>query len=280
MSESLILTVLVENTVNIGGLRAEHGLAFLLRTGNRKLLFDTGQSDLLIHNARNMGLSLSDLDAVILSHGHYDHTSGLEAVGQISPQARLFLHPAALAPKFAADTDGSSRLIGMPDRAVEMLRKAGPRVVWTDKPTEVMEGVWVTGEIPRRTDFEDTGGRFFLDAARTHPDPLVDDQALYFDTDAGLVVVLGCAHSGVVNTLEYIREVTHGRLISTVVGGMHLLSASPKRMGKTIDAFRHWKIKKLVPAHCTGIPATARLWAAFPGRCAICPVGTSLLFQV
>jgi 7,8-dihydropterin-6-yl-methyl-4-(beta-D-ribofuranosyl)aminobenzene 5'-phosphate synthase len=280
MTKTLTLNVLVENTVSVGGLRAEHGLAFLLRSGNRKLLFDTGQSDLLIHNACHMGLSLSALDAVVLSHGHYDHTGGFEAVGhQTAPQAHIFLHPAALGQKFVADKDGSSRSIGMKADSAEILQKAMPRVVWTTQPTEVMEGVFVTGEIPRRNHFEDTGGRFFLDADCTRPDPLLDDQALYFDTPRGLVVVLGCAHSGVVNTLEYIHELTHGRPINTVVGGMHLLSASPERIELTVEAFRHWQIQKFVPAHCTGISAIARLWLAFPGYCSACPVGSRMDFE-
>jgi 7,8-dihydropterin-6-yl-methyl-4-(beta-D-ribofuranosyl)aminobenzene 5'-phosphate synthase len=279
MSEQVTITTLVENTVNLGGLRAEHGLSFLVRAGGKKLLFDTGQSDLLLHNARKMGLALEDLDAIAFSHGHYDHTGGLEAVCQVALQARVFSHPAALAPKFTVNLDGTSRFVGLAPGSVELLRKPERRMTWTTKPTEVMPGLFVTGEIPRANAFEDTGGRFFLDTGCTRPDPLIDDQALYFDTEGGLVVILGCAHSGAINTLDYIREITHGRPVDTILGGMHLLAAGPERMKPTIDALRRCAPKRIIPAHCTGSSATAQLWAAFPGCCSSCPVGTSQVFR-
>jgi 7,8-dihydropterin-6-yl-methyl-4-(beta-D-ribofuranosyl)aminobenzene 5'-phosphate synthase len=208
-----------------------------------------------------------------------DHTGGIRAVREAAPNARLFLHPAALAPKFAGNPDGSSRSIGMDPAAAEAIRHASKGVFWTTKPTEVFEGIFVTGEIPRQTDFEDTGGRFFLDAACTQPDPLLDAQALFFDTTDGLVVLLGCGHAGVVNTLEYVLRLTGGRPIHTVMGGLHLLTASPERIEKTLAAFRRLDIQRLAPAHCTGLPAVAQLWNAFPGRCCSCAVAFRLSFQ-
>ncbi len=141
-----------------------------------------------------------------------------------------------------------------------------------------MDGIFVTGEIPRHSTFEDTGGAFFTDPDGAHPDLLLDDQALYFDTKAGLVVLLGCAHSGVVNTLEYVRQLTGGRRIHTVMGGLHLLNASPARMDQTIAALRRLDIQRLAPAHCTGLPALAQLWTAFPDRCFACAVGVRQAF--
>jgi len=313
MRERITITTLVENTVNIGGLRSEHGLAFLLRTGGQKLMFDTGQSDLLLHNARQMGLILEDLDGIVLSHGHYDHTGGLEAICKIAPRARIFLHPAAVRPKFTQNADGTTRSIGMKEETSSdvigkaavheranrevtgdsaLVRSSGDSetsssggggdaqpVVWTTRPQEVMDGIWVTGEIPRRTSFEDTGGRFYQDATCTRPDPLLDDQALYFETPQGVVVVLGCGHAGVVNTLEQVFELTRGKPIHAVLGGMHLMAASSDRIDRTLEDFRRWSIKKFFPAHCTGMFAAARLWAAFPERCSPCPVGTRMEFE-
>ncbi len=223
-------------------------------------------------------MSLAAVEAIALSHGHNDHTGGLKAAREAAPQARLFLHPASLAPKFADNADGTSRAIGTEEASAEAVRTADKTVVWTSRPTEVLEGIFVTGEIPRQNAFEDTGGRFFLDAACTRPDPLMDDQALFFDTTDGLVVLLGCGHSGVVNTLEYIRHLTGGRPIHAILGGMHLLTASPERMEQTIAAFRRLDIQRLAPAHCTGLPALAQLWTAFPGRCSACAVGTRWIF--
>jgi 7,8-dihydropterin-6-yl-methyl-4-(beta-D-ribofuranosyl)aminobenzene 5'-phosphate synthase len=167
----------------------------------------------------------------------------------------------------------------MSQENVETVRQATQSVSWTQSPTEVAGGIFVTGEIPRRNDFEDTGGRFFLDAACTRPDPLVDDQALFFDTREGLVVVVGCGHAGVVNTLEYIQRIAGDRPIRAVIGGFHLLNANAERLDRTLDAFRRWNIQQISPGHCTGPAAVARLWAAFPERCAPCAVGTNLIFK-
>ena len=278
MRDDVSITTLVENSVNIAGLRAEHGLSFLIRVGGKKLLFDTGQSDLLLQNAQKMGLFLDDVDAVVLSHGHYDHTGGIEAICQASPQVKICAHPAVLPPKFAANSDGTSRFVGLSPNAVETMRESVIRTTWTAKPTEVLPGFFVTGEIPRTNAFEDTGGRFFLDGSCTRPDPLLDDQALYFDTKKGVVVVLGCAHAGVVNTLDYVSHLTNGRQLETIIGGMHLGGAGPGRLKATIEAFRRLAPEHLHASHCTGIAAIAQMMTALPGSCSTCPVGTNLTF--
>ena len=277
MKETVVVTTLVENSVHVRGLRAEHGLAFHIQTGRHSLLFDTGMSGLLVENARKLQVNLPDVEAIALSHGHNDHSGGLSAACEAAPHARLFLHPASLSSKFTATPDGAVHPIGMDQGTAEAIRAAANAVVWTTKSTEILEGIFVTGEIPRENDFEDTGGRFFLDDACSRPDPLRDDQALFFDTTEGLVVLLGCGHAGVVNTLEYVRHLTGGRPIHTILGGMHLLTASPERMEKTIAAFRRLDVQRLTPAHCTGLPALAQLWNAFPGRCSACPVGARLV---
>ena len=280
MSESVWVTTLVENTVNGPNLRAEHGLAFLIRAGRHHLLLDTGQSGLVLDNAQKMGLHLEEVSEIVVSHGHYDHAGGLKTALKTAPSARLFIHPAAFSAKYAANADGSARAIGITGENAQAAQNTGSPMVWTTQPSQVAEGIFVTGEIPREHSFEDTGGRFFLDQACAKPDPLFDDQALYFDTRLGLVVLLGCAHAGVVNTLDYVQHLTGGRPIYAVMGGLHLLSASSERIAQTIAAFRRWDIQRLILAHCTGLPATVQLWAAFPGRCSACPVGTTIAFQI
>lgn len=276
MSNDWVITVLVENSVQRAGLLAEHGLAFHLQAGDRTVLFDTGQTDLVLRNAKALRIRWDNLSAIVLSHGHYDHTGGLEAVRTVAPQARLFLHPAAVAPKFSRGPDGAGRYIGMPPRTVEALASE-PLVTWTTGPTEIIPGLFLTGEIPRNSEFEDTGGDFFLDAACTQPDPLRDDQALYFDSDEGLVILLGCGHSGVVNTVDYIRSLTGRRPIHTVLGGLHLLHAAAERMQRTLAAFHAWHPRQIAVGHCTGMAATARLSSEFPAACLSCAVGSRLM---
>lgn len=275
---NVAVTFLVDNAVHGRHLQAEHGLALHIRTEEHCLLFDTGQTDLLVRNARTLGIGLETVEAVVLSHGHYDHTGGLRAARELAPCARLYAHPAVVDAKFAGNSDGTSRPVGMSESSAQVLRQAADSVLWTRGPTEIVKGIFVTGEIPRRSDFEDTGGRFFLDERCLRPDLLLDDQALFFDTPRGLVVLLGCGHAGVVNTVEYIRQITDGRPVHALLGGLHLLAASKDRIHNTVTMLQRWHVQRIVPAHCTGWSAVALLWNALGDRCSSCSVGTTMVF--
>jgi 7,8-dihydropterin-6-yl-methyl-4-(beta-D-ribofuranosyl)aminobenzene 5'-phosphate synthase len=148
-----------------------------------------------------------------------------------------------------------------------------------NKRSDIVPGVWVTGEIPRITNFEEVGGPFYLDRACTQPDPLADDQALYVESAKGIVVLLGCAHAGVVNTLEYVSRITGRKRIYAVLGGMHLLRASRRRIEATGDALERFKVRVIAPGHCTGAAAVACLWNRFPSRVKECSTGSRFVFQ-
>lgn len=289
---TLKLTILVENTVRRHGLLAEHGLAMWIEFGAQRILFDTGQTGILRHNARQLGISLGSADSIVLSHGHYDHTGGLTAVplsegsrhadaagmGKGPPdRVRVFAHAQALTDKYVCRKLDTNRDVGMPLYAREVLQRSTDLTLVTS-PTEIFESGFVTGPIPRRTDFEDTGGAFYKDSACKHPDDLVDDQALYIDTPDGVVVILGCAHAGVINTLHYVKELTGAKPIRAVIGGMHLSVARGARMDRTISALREMEVKELYPLHCTGPHALGRFLHEFPDHVSICPVGTQLVF--
>jgi len=277
MIHDLRVTVLVENTARRAGLLGEHGLAFWIETGASRVLFDTGQGLTLRGNAARLQIDLAAADAIALSHGHYDHTGGLMQSLEVNRHAQLFLHPQAMVSRYSGRS-GQAREIGLAIETQQALRQQPQRIIWTTQPTEIAPGLFATGEIPRHTDFEDTGGDFFLDAACCDRDPILDDQALYADTDDGVVVVLGCAHAGMVNTLDYVRTLTQ-RPIRAVVGGAHLVNASQHRLTRTIDSLREMKIQMIAPAHCTGPRATAALWTAFPDQIADCSVGTQWVFE-
>lgn len=281
MIRQLQITVLVENTARKAKLLAEHGLSFWIEVNGRRILFDTGQGLVLRHNARQLEIPLDATEIIALSHGHYDHTGGLGDV--YSPSARekidLYLHPAALEEKYAQEKTPPHRYIGMAGIDELGLRRQTSHVIWTAEPTPLMEGVYLTGEIPRRNDFEDTGGPFYLDLACTEPDPIKDDQALYIETPAGIVVVLGCAHAGLVNTLDYIAELTGRDRMYAVFGGMHLVRAQRPRLEATIAALKRYHVQRIGTAHCTGMLATTYLWSRLPNECFECPVGTVLDFS-
>ena len=280
MSETVRITVLAENTAEGRGLLAEHGLAFWIEAGSQCILFDTGQGGVLVNNGYRLGISLSRVDAIVLSHGHYDHTGGLADALRGNRPTAIYAHPDAMKPKFAQNKDGTSREIGMPYLCEQAVERRRGQLVLTEKPTRVSNVLTATGPVPRVTEFEDTGGPFFLDAQCRTPDPLVDDQAVFFESTRGTVVLLGCAHAGVINTLRYVRQRTDNRPIHAVLGGMHLVSASAQRLKWTIHELREMKIDCLGPSHCTGRAATAALWDALPGQCIPCHVGTQIEFDL
>ncbi len=273
MNLNVNITTLVENKSPNARLLAEHGLSFWLEYRGKLILFDTGQSDILIQNSKVLGINLADADAIVISHGHYDHTGGLAAVLDIAAKAKIYLHPAAIEPKFSRKTSGL-RSIGMPDSAKKAIRCR--EVVWTEAPAQIFPGVKVTGQVPRINNFEDVGGAFFLDENCRKPDELLDDQTLFIESGKGLVVVLGCAHSGVVNILHYIADLSEKKQFYAVMGGMHLLRASQERIERTETVFREYNLKKIGPAHCTGSKALEKFKNAFPNQYFVCYVGTQI----
>jgi len=274
---SIKLTILVENTVSQRHLHGEHGLACWIEAGERRFLFDTGQSELILQNAEHLGIDLASAEAIVLSHGHYDHTGGLAAVLERTGKLPVYAHPDVRRESFSGATRETLRPVGMPAASRQALDNSAT-FKDTQDVTKLAPGLFVSGEIPRVSEFEDTGGHFWHDAECRRPDMIADDQALLADTPEGVVVVLGCAHAGLVNTLLHVGRILPERPIRAVVGGLHLGRADAIRLTRTIDALRAWPETLFVPQHCTGFAAATALWNAFPGRVMVCPTGGRLEF--
>ncbi|NLE58833.1 MAG: MBL fold metallo-hydrolase [Planctomycetes bacterium] len=276
----LSITALVENTANRLNLLAEHGLAFWIERDGRRILFDTGQGLALQHNAAALGIDLSTVDDIALSHGHYDHTGGLAVALPNFSRARVYAHLSAFRTRFVKDPDGKARAVGSQIESRDWLSsRVGQSIATRGGPVNLGGGVWLTGEIPRENDYEDTGGAFYLDEACTEPDPVIDDQAMFFETAKGLVVLLGCAHAGVINTLKHIQAATGQAHIHAVLGGMHLLAAGERRMTETVKQLSSMNIERVGLSHCTGFAAMARLHRELPDRCFHCVTGTRMVFD-
>jgi len=266
--------------------RTEHGFSALVEVGiggrTSRMLFDAGRTpDGLAHNIEVLGVEPAGIEAIVLSHGHFDHTTGLDGFTRMLGQANL---PVVIHPGFwrrRRVTFPGREPWELPSTSRSALEGVGFDVIEHRQPSFLLHGsVLVTGEIDRTNDFE-VG--FPLqearDGLRWEPDPLVlDDQAVVMHVrDQGLVVMTGCGHAGVVNTVAYAQRLTGIEQIHAIIGGFHLNGPIFEPLIPTIcEAFRGFAPDVIVPTHCTGWRAIHRLAAEFPESFVPNAVGTRL----
>jgi 7,8-dihydropterin-6-yl-methyl-4-(beta-D-ribofuranosyl)aminobenzene 5'-phosphate synthase len=258
------ITILCDNTVGpVSGTLGEHGFAALVEWDGGSLLFDTGQGATLLHNATRMGRNLEQTPRVVLSHGHYDHGGGLFPLLHACGPKELLAHPAVFSPRYRKRDRDEVVEIGLP-RNREELRRAGARFDLSSEFRDVGPDLFLTGEVPRSTSFETGDQGLFLDRDGTQPDLFCDDQSLIIRTGKGLVLLLGCCHAGLINTLTHAVSACGGEQVYAVIGGTHLGFSSPEQLEETIKALRRFGVRKLCPGHCTGFMASVRLLKEFP----------------
>lgn len=270
------ITVLCDNSVGpISGTLGEHGFAALVEYGEGAVLFDTGQGNTLLHNAQRMNRDLRKAGKVVLSHGHYDHTGGLWPLLQGCGGKQIHAHPGVFARRFALRKGESGRSIGIP-YGEEFLRGQGGEFHLSEAFRDIGPDIFLTGEVPRTTHFERGDSGLFCDEEGCSADRIPDDQSLVIRTARGLVLLLGCCHAGVVNTIELARQKTGIAELYAVIGGTHLGFCPQEQLDETIAALHGLGVQKICGSHCTGFAAAARLAKEFPGRYHPAQVGYTL----
>ena len=266
MVKDFKITAIVENTAGTFDAAGEWGLGLWIEADEQRILCDTGQGHTLRHNANLLGIDLRTADALVISHGHFDHTGGIAELIDAGFRGKIYAHPAALNGRFQRGTTPPHRHIGIPPASERALRSKAANLVESVQPTEVAPGILVTGAIPRRNTYEIAADPFFIDEACTQSDPLTDDQALLIETKGGWAVITGCGHAGLINTLNYTKEIIGNGRIFAVIGGLHLFQASAERIQATTENLQSFGVELIAPCHCTGFEATAALQSQFGSK--------------
>lgn len=244
------ITVLNDNMAS-GICGAAHGLSWMIET-NVKILFDTGPSDIFLKNAITLGMPIDDVDLIVLSHGHWDHANGL----QFLKHGKLLAHPEIYRKRF-----NRSHGIGI-DLSKDEIEKRF-NVSYTKEPKQISENLWFLGEISRKHEWDSGHEDFKLENGEQ--DSVPDDTGIAALTNQGIVVISGCAHSGITNITEQARRIFPDKPVIAVMGGFHL-KPGDKRIEPTIDYFKSLSLKSLYPSHCTAPEVIAEMRQSLPVR--------------
>ena len=260
------ITVLVEDRSSRPEICAEHGIALLLEFGEERWLFDTGQSGLVVDNARGLGIDLKNINGIILSHGHYDHTGGLKSVLDETGEMDVYAHPGIFLERFRLEKSGQLSPIGIPFPR-HLLEESGGRFSLAETGREISPGIYLSGEIPRLTLFEQGDPLLVVkEGYRSIPDPFIDDQFILLDDDDGVIMITGCCHSGLINSLRKVRELQPRKRIKAIIGGLHLRAADQTKLEKIIRSLEPFAPERIIAGHCTGERSETALSHAFGSR--------------
>ena len=275
------VTIVCDNSISRSGFVGEHGFSCLIERGDKKYLFDTGPGMSLPLNLKTLDMGLKGIDTVFISHGHYDHTGGLLWVMEQTDRIKVVAHPAVFSRHMRIDPaapEKTSRYIGSPASRKE-LEQAGAVFRFIDHTEEAAPGVWFITGIDRDTAKTPSDARLALSGETGFMmDPIEDDASLLIETEGPPVLILGCAHAGVLNILAHVREKMGIGWLSAILGGTHLMFYGLKDLPHVIEEFERFSIDLVGVSHCTGFEAAVALSNHFGKRFAAASAGRSFSF--
>lgn len=277
----LKITILVENSVRKRDLLAEHGLSLWLECDDAQILFDAGQSSAYLHNARQLGIDLAQTDRIVLSHGHYDHGNGFRhfPVDGSGGWPRFFAHPDAFARRYAANGDGTAPRSAGLDWQPADLPGLEKHLMLNTGTVAIASDTCLCSHIADQVAGAEPPAGFLIEKdGERQTDRFLDEQILISKQAKGLVIICGCCHPGLLNSLKCVHRLYPGEHIHAVLGGFHLSQLSENGLDTLVSSLKALTFDLLVPMHCTGLLAWCRLHEAFPDRCLSLQTGDVIEF--
>jgi len=263
------ITILSENLVGKRVGIGEHGFSAYIETDQGNYLFDTGSGHSIVANSLTLNKDLKSIRKIFLSHGHFDHAGGLPEVLKLKENVDVHAHHHIFLNRIHVIKENekeTKRFVGIPYKK-GYLESLGADFILNTDFIQIEEGLFLTGEVPRKTPFEKPDTRLFTEMdGKTTQDVFLDDQSLILDTKKGLIVLLGCAHSGMINIINHVINKTGKEIFYAILGGTHLDFLTPEQLEESIKSLKKMGIEKIGVSHCTGMKAAFRLHQEFGDR--------------
>ena len=273
------ITIICENTVGRRIGLGEHGFSAFIETDQGNYLFDTGSGRSVVKNSLELNKDLRTVKKIFLSHGHFDHSGGLPEVLKVKGRVDVHAHPQVFSDRIHVINENgkeAKRFVGLPYKK-KYLESLGANFIFNTDFTEVEKGVFLTGEVHRKTFFEKPDPSLFTEIdGKTNLDMFPDDQSLILDTPKGLILIFGCAHSGMINIIHHVINKTGREKFYAILGGTHLDFLTPNQLEETIGVLKKMDIERIGAAHCTGMRAAFKLSQEFGERFFYGHVGSTL----